>query len=583
MRRLLFGIKLIIFIIIFSLSCKAQNSATNLIRINQIGFYPNENKIAVIATNEYKDFFIQEEETKAEVFAGKLSEPKKSLFSEKQTLIADFSALTKEGKYVLVVPGLGYSYSFQIKKNVHEEIAKASLKSYYFQRFSTSLPEQFAGKWSRPFSHADDLVLIHPSAASEKRPEGFTISSRRGWIDAGDYNKYIVNSGISTATLLSAYEDFPSYYKTLTVNIPESSNTIPDILDEALWNLRWMLTMQDPNDGGVYHKCTNAKFDGMVMPHHANTQRYVVQKGTGAALNFAAVMAQASRIFGQFEREVPGLADSCLRASEYAWQWAVKNPAVEYNQQKINQESDPDITTGAYGDRAFTDEFSWAASELLVTTNKEAYLKAINFLPGHSMPIPSWNETRLLGYYTLVRFEKKLPEPFSPKVQQLKDEIINLADNLIQGVDARSYMTVMGGNVNDFVWGSNSVAGNQSIALINAYKISNDKKYLKYALFNLDYLLGRNATGYCFVTGYGSKKVMHPHHRPSEADGIEEPVPGLLAGGPNPGMQDKCQYPSAIADEAFVDDVCSYASNEVAINWNAPLVYLSGAMEALQK
>ena len=156
-----------------------------------------------------------------------------------------------------------------------------------------------------------------------------------------------------------------------------------------------------------------------------------------------------------------------------------------------------------------------------------------------------------------------------------------MADRMIGEAESHSYNTVMGLERGDFVWGSSSVAANQGIALVYAYKVSGDKKHLAYALHNFDYLLGRNATGYSFLTGFGDKTPMHIHHRPSEADGIPEPVPGLLAGGPNPGMQDKCSYPSSIPDEAYVDDVCSYASNEIAINWNAPFVYLAGAMEAL--
>ena len=103
------------------------------------------------------------------------------------------------------------------------------------------------------------------------------------------------------------------------------------------------------------------------------------------------------------------------------------------------------------------------------------------------------------------------------------------------------------------------------------------------ALTNVDYLLGRNATGYCFVTGLGSKSPMFPHHRPSVGDGIVEPVPGLLAGGPNPAMQDKCKYEFTEPETAYTDVECSYASNEIAINWNAPIVYLANAVEALKE
>jgi endoglucanase len=441
------------------------------------------------------------------------------------------------------------------------------------------LTQEFAGKWARASSDLHKDILIHPSAASEKRPAGSVIASPRGWIDAGDYNKYIVNSGITTSTLLSAFEDFPSYYDDLNLNIPESKNALPDILDEALWNLRWMLTMQDPNDGGVYHKCTNAKFDGMVMPDKATSPRYVVQKGTAAALNLAAVAAHAARIFRSYNKQLPGLSDSCLSAAKNAWAWAKQNPAVEYDQNKMNQTFDPDVSTGGYGDNKFDDEFLWAAAELAATTKDPAYFNEIILPSISSEQIPSWNQVALLGYYALTRTNEKSQRKL---VEEVKKRIVNKANALIEKVEQQTYHTAMGSSVKDFVWGSNAVAANQGILLLQAFKITKDKKYFNNALSNLDYILGRNATGYSFVTGYGDKTPMHIHHRPSEADGIDEPVPGLLAGGPNPGMQDKCHYNSSVPDEAYVDDVCSYASNEIAINWNAPLVYLSGAIEAFQ-
>ena len=140
----------------------------------------------------------------------------------------------------------------------------------------------------------------------------------------------------------------------------------------------------------------------------------------------------------------------------------------------------------------------------------------------------------------------------------------------------------LGQTIRDFNWGSNSNAANQGILLVKAYLISGDKKYIHHALSNVDYILGRNATGYCFVTGLGSKSPMNPHHRQSISDGIVAPIPGLLVGGANPGMQDKCVYQFTEPETAYTDQSCSYASNEIAINWNAPLVYLTNAVEALK-
>jgi endoglucanase len=370
--------------------------------------------------------------------------------------------------------------------------------------------------------------------------------------------------------------------KTVKLNIPESGNGLPDILNETLWNLRWMLTMQDPNDGGVYHKLTNAAFDKMIMPDMATSPRYVVQKSTAATLDFAALMAQASRIFKQFPNQLPGLADSCLNASKNAWDWAIKNPDVLYNQNAINQKYDPKITTGEYGDRNVSDEFIWAASELFVTTKDDRYVKVVNIIPDDNMPLPSWGQVRLLGYYSILRNSGALVNTSFKDIPKLKQSLLAFADDMIKDADETAYQSVMYKKKSNFIWGSNAVAANQGTALIQAYRLSHDKKYLKYALDNLDYILGRNGTGYSYVTGYGSKTTMHPHHRPSVADGIADPVPGLMAGGPNPGMQDHIKVPSIIPDEAYIDDDRAYAVNEIAINWNAPLAYLANALEALR-
>jgi hypothetical protein len=108
--------------------------------------------------------------------------------------------------------------------------------------------------------------------------------------------------------------------------VTESGNALPHLLDELLYNLRWMLTMQDPADGGVYHKLTTKRFAGMVMPHEAVNQRYVAQKGTPATLDFAAVCAKGVRVLQPWEEHLPGLIDSCHRQAELAWEWVLENP-----------------------------------------------------------------------------------------------------------------------------------------------------------------------------------------------------------------------------------------------------------------
>ena len=561
----------------------AQQQAVNgvaIIRLNQVGFYPDGPKTAIVLGNKKSDFYLQTANNKT-VFTGKLERSVNPDFAGNYTYIADFSAYHQPGKYTLMVPGIGSSYPFEIKADIYQNVADASIKAYYFMRASTPLLEKYAGKWHRAEGHPDTAVLVHPSAATASRPAGTVISAPGGWYDAGDYNKYIVNSGISTSTLLSLYEDFPAYMKTVKLNIPESGNGVPDILNEVLWNLRWMMCMQDV-DGGVYHKLTNAAFDKFEMPDSATATRFVVQKGTAATLDFAAVMAQASRIFSKYPNELPGLADSCLNKATKAWGWAIKNPDVVYDQDKMNEHFTPKVTTGAYDDNSFGDEFIWAASELFVTTKQSGYLKEVTLIPDNEMPLPGWSNVRLLAYYTLIKNAGLFGDKAPKQLPELQQKLLTFADDLIGGADNNAYETVMNKSARNFNWGSNSIAANEGVALIQAYKLSGNKKYLRYALSNLDYILGRNGTGYSYITGHGSKTPMHPHHRPSKSDGVVEPVPGLLVGGPNPGMQDHVQVPSIVPDEAYIDDDRAYAVNEIAINWNAPFAYLANAIEALQ-
>ena len=577
-----------IYILTFfcTFSAFAQNNASENIRLNQIGFYPEGPKKAVVVDSNAEEFSVLTAEEGKEVFSGKLGEAKKWPHSNEYVKQADFSSFQKSGNYILKVHGVDESYAFEIAEKVHAEPAKASIKAFYFQRASTDLPAEYAGKWAREAGHSDAEVKIHNSAATEKRPAGSTISSPGGWYDAGDYGKYIVNSGITMGTLFSLYEDFPEYLDTLNLSIPESSNNIPDFLDETLYNLRWMMTMQD-EDGGVYHKLTSADFQGSVLPKDATYQRWVVQKSTTATLDFSAVTAQAARIFAGYEAELPGLSDSLLVMSKKAYSWAKKNPEVEYIQKELKE---PAINTGAYGDSNFEDEFQWAATELFVTTGDEKYYREANLenSAAASFGVPSWPNVNTLALYSIARNSDKYEESKVVDLDVIHKLIENMADELVEYSQNSAYGTPMGASEKNFGWGSNSEAANQGVLLINAFKITRDQKYLDAAIDNLDYLLGRNATGFSFLTGFGEKSTRDPHHRPSEADKVEEPVPGFLAGGPNPGQQDKqnCghlytiehQYPAT----SYIDERCSYATNEIAINWNAPFVYLANALEAIR-
>jgi endoglucanase len=548
------------------------------IKLNQLGFYPNSEKIAIAVSPAANPFYLVSSDMQDTLYTGTLGAAASFSMTGETVRKADFTSFNSVGSYYLAIPGIGYSHPFEIKPAVHHSVSKAGMKGFYYQRASTALSAANAGTYARAKGHPDNTVYVHNSAANVYRPTNTVISSPGGWYDAGDYNKYMVTAGYSSFMILSMYEHYPSYFDTLNLNIPESGNNIPDILDEALWEIRWMLTMQDPYDGGVYCKLTSPNFDGVIMPSGSSLPRYVVKKTTSSTLDFAATMAQTARIVKLFESELPGLADSCINASIRAWKWARKNPTERYVQ---TQMSSPSINTGEYPDNNSSDELQWAAMEIYATTDIDSfYVMAgglVNINP------PGWSNTRALGYLSLAHLRKTLNA--GSDTTTLKQKVLGQANYL----KSNSALCPYGTSVYDtwnFSWGSNgTAAATQGMMLLQAFDITKDSSYLKIALADLDYLMGRNGANYCFVTGYGDVSPMDIHHRISGADGISAPVPGLLAGGPNVDSPSDCggssSYPSTFPGKAYLDAFCSYSTNEIAINWNAPFAYLSNVIEAI--
>lgn len=556
------------------------------IRVNQLGFYGAAPKTAAVVGAASDDFFILSPNLADTAFRGKLKAAALWEPSQESARLADFSTVVAPGQYVLSVPGLGVSAPFPIDNRAHFDLIRGSLRAYYYNRSGINLEAAHAGKWARPLGHPDKRVAVHSSAATTERPAETLIASPRGWYDAGDYNKYVVNSGISTYTLLALYSHFPAFFDTLNLGIPESGDRIPDILDEVLWNLRWMLSMQDPSDGGAYHKLTTANFSGSVMPAADVAKRYVVKKSVTATLDLAAVAAYAARVFKPMEDRLPGFSDSCLAVARKAWDWARANPTAYYRQNEMNQTHQPAIVTGEYGDGNALDELQWAGVELYLTTRIDSFYTAAypTSLPTR-ISNPSWGGVGALAFYSMA--EAVGPQGGAPEgLAKLDPVTIRLrlreaATALTTVVGASAFQVPMVSQ--NFNWGSNSNAGNMGMLLIQAWRATGEASFLKTAVDALDYLLGRNGPSLSFVTGFGVRSPMFPHHRPSEADGIAEPVPGFLVGGPNTTAKqsDGCVYPSTLPALSYSDTQCSYASNEVTINWNAPLAYLSGALHIL--
>jgi endoglucanase len=541
------------------------------ILLNQLGYLPNHAKLATVLlakipsqTTQPTTFRLRSE-NHAVVFEGKLSTPTLDAASGDTTAQADFSSIKTPGTYQLEVAGT-LSDPFTIGSTVYADALRLTIRSYYGQRCGCNV--DLGNGYKHPACHLDGA--FDPTSGRTG-----TVPNAGGWHDAGDYGRYIVNSGITTGTLLWAWELYPEALHSLVLDIPESGRPLPDFLAEIKWNLNWMLSLQDPADGGVWHKQTSLHFCAFIMPQDDHLPSEIIgtgsapYKSTCATADLAAVMTIAARCYQPFD---PTFAARCLAAARLAWTWVREHPNVIFN-------NPPTVSTGGYGDSDCSDELLWASAELFRTTLESQYETAVlesikPLLPNLKIAVPSWNNVASLGLWAYAFAPR---HKLSPVVEAIKQATQVAAEELIAQTHANGYGNSL--SLADYHWGSNSNAGNQSLLLLVANHFQPNRTTLDAALSNLHYLLGRNCFGVSWVTQLGHRPFQHPHHRPSAADGIEAPWPGLLSGGPNAHGGDAVAdaLPKSPAMRMWLDDQRAYSMNEIAINWNAPLVFLLAA------
>ena len=590
MKKLAFSIQLSVISFLFLAGCTHFNPDNGPIRLNQLGFAPEQEKTATITLSDERlavsEVFVLTENGDTIPLTSHLSPLTFNPVSGKPCRIVDFSELTEPGEYTLcaIIPSLSSPASahFIISDRPYRELTRAALRAFYHQRASMATEEPYAEGYARPAGHPDDHVLVHASAATAERPEGTVISCPGGWYDAGDYNKYIVNSGFTMGVWLMTYEMNKPYFDTLNLNIPEKG--MPDMLSEAMYNIRWMMTMQDL-DGGVYHKLTNPTFEKFIRPDQCKKPRYVVMKTTAATLDFAATMALAARVYAPYDETFCAQAK---QAALRAYAWAKAHPAVYYDQPKMNEQFKPAITTGAYDDFDVTDEFLWAATELHLLTKSKEFAEEFGirwkeFAQADYTPA-TWGNVRELAMLEVMMnpYYQGWPEEFQNAILAYLEPFIDEAELV------SVYKSPYGNRESDFFWGCNSEGCCwRGVECLYAYRLTGEDKYRINAERCLNYILGQNATGFCYVTGFGSHPTSHPHHRLSYSH-PKGTLPGFLAGGPNPAKQDAAtdgvKYPKNVpADESYLDYQPSYASNEVTINWNVTLFALSAGLDALSQ
>lgn len=517
------------------------------IRLNSIGYLSAWGKHAVVLNAETSvTWALHRVEDDARVAKGVLGPAVQDRDTAQTLRDADFSAYRGHGQFYLDIPGQGRSAPFSISNDSYHEALSVSMLGLYGLRCGTAVHFDYQGQ---PFAHAachlDDGHLDYLGQAGKKR------DATGGWHDAGDYNKYTLNSGISVGCLLQAWQDFePSLKKLKLPFIPEHGGKVPDYLAEIKWNLDWVLKMQyGPDDGRVSHKLSAERFDGFEMPEQEKALRYFVPYSSASTGALVAMAAKAARIYEPYD---PAFAQRCKTAALLSWKALLAEPADVPADQK-------GFSTGGYG-AVDAGTRLWAAAEIWDLSGDAT---ALAFLEEHLRKEPSlcdadwdWGAQKNLGVFT-YSFSQR-PGRDARLVATVKEAILAAADQRVEDGQASGYGRSLGGK---YYWGCNGSVARTALVLAAAQKISGKKSYAQTALDQVAFLFGRNGYGRSQVTGLGLAPPLHPHHRPSGADGIEAPWPGLLVGGGHSAL-------------GWTDTQGDYRTNEVAINWNTALTYL---------
>ncbi|MES1172326.1 MAG: glycoside hydrolase family 9 protein, partial [Bacteroidota bacterium] len=569
--------------------------------VNQVGYFPRLVKIATVKNPNAVPWELLD--ARQQVVATGTTVPfGLDRASGDQVSIADFSAFTQPGAGFTLRAAGAVSHPFDIADDIYARLKYHALGYYYQTRSGIAIEMPYAedaalvrpaGHVGVPPNRGDTHVTCEPVPGGA--PCTYFLDVSGGWYDAGDHGKYVVNGGISVWTLLNLWErttrlgvsagDFADG----KMNIPENKNGVPDLLDEARWELEFELKMQVPEGeklaGMVHHKMHDVKWAPDVMaPQDDPLSRYLQPPSTAATLNLAANGAQAARIWRAIDK---AFADKCLAAAERAWRAAQANPEI--------YAPDGTVGGGPYNDKNVLDDFYWAASELFITTKNPAYkdflTKSEHFKqvtapwddnPGMHTSM-TWADTRALGSVSLAIVPNGLA---AADVAAIRKNIVDVADVYLGLIPKEGYRLPFGVPARGYPWGSTSFVVNNGLMMALAHDLTQDAKYLNGVVQAMDYILGRNALDQSYITGYGERPLENPYHRvwchQLNAKYPKAP-PGVMSGGANSELQDPWVQAAGLAgcapQKCFMDHGGAWSVNEVTINWNAPLAWVTAFLD----
>ena len=391
---------------------------------------------------------------------------------------------------------------------------------------------------------------------------------RGGWLDAGDYGKYAVNGAYSVSLMLLTGLVAPD---ALAHDIGQVANTpadVPDWLRVADAQLDWLYKMQR-EDGAVYHKATSQDWPSMsATPEDDLAVKWLMPVTTTATANFAAAMSLAAKIYAdQTDPAYQSRAAAFEAAARRALAWLDANPDLVM----IQSVYDGDQYGGPYDDHNDADERFFAVASYAALTGDMAAVAPLIAAQAATLSDEDydtyWGSVGLLGMWALAGADN-VPED----IAALVDEALRTASYRWRVAQTRSSWDVSISDDAQLAWGSNSVFATVGWHWLMWAAHSGEDRYVETAERQIHYLFGVNPLDQTYITGGYRNATAAPHFRPWSSGRIALPA-GLIAGGPNSTNLAGDPLTGSIAGEApmrmYVDDVESYATNEVAINWQS--------------
>jgi endoglucanase len=509
--------------------------------------------------------------------------------------LIDFSEVSETGDGFMIGAGGERSHPFSIKADLYAGLLSDALAYFYPVRSGIAIDGALAGeKYAREAGHLGVAPNTGDTAVPCQAPESsqkaygeawtcdYTLDVTGGWYDAGDHGKYVVNGGISVAQVLAAYARDPAGFGDGDMKIPEAGNGVPDILDEARWQIDFMLKMVVPDGkpmaGMVHHKVHDSEWTGLpLMPHLDDKTRELHRPSTAATLNVSAVAAMGARLWKGIDDDYSAKLLAVARSTYAA---AKANPAV------FATPEDGASGGGPYDDTQVTDEFWWAAAELYLATGEAEWLAELdaNKVP-EEMFFPAngawdWKNVATFALTELLSVPSDYPLPAR---DDLRYRLIAAADKYLETQGKQAWGQIYAPEMYD--WGSNHLHVQNALVVALAYDITEDAKYRAGVLEAMDYIFGRNALNLSYVTGYGTAFAQNQHSRWFAASlnpDLPHPPKGALAGGPNSSIQDPVAQrllQGCAPQFCYVDDIQSWSTNEITINWNAALVQIASILK----